>query len=90
MKYIYQVVEAKFNDEVIYTGAFYANKDLAKESINKQYFNAEEWSLHPWQSCKMPTGINSEVWASYHIIKVAYNTKGQQRRIGIIAHKLIG
>jgi hypothetical protein len=90
MKYIYQVVEANFNDEVTYTGDFYASKDLAKDSINKQFFNADEWKLHPWQSCKMPTGIRSEVWINYQIIKVAYDTKGNQRRIGIITHKLIG
>jgi hypothetical protein len=63
---------------------------LAKDSINKQFFNADEWKLHPWQSCKMPTGIRSEVWINYQIIKVAYDTKGNQRRIGIITHKLIG
>ena len=48
MKYIYQVVEANFNDEVTYAGDFYASKDLAKDSINKQFFNADEWTLHPW------------------------------------------
>ena len=90
MKYIYQVVEANSNDEVTYAGDFFASIEKAKESINKQYYKAEEWSMHPWQSCKMPTGILSEVWTSYEIIKVSYNTKGYKRRIGIITHKLFG
>ena len=90
MKYIYQVVEANSNDEVTYAGDFFASIEKAKESINKQYYKAEEWSMHPWQSCKMPTGILSEVWTSYEIIKVSYNTKGYERRIGIITHKLFG
>lgn len=89
MKYIYQVVEANMNDEVVYAGDFYASREMAKDNINKQYHKAEKWSLHPWQSCKMPTGILSEEWTTYEIIKVAYNTKGYQRRLGIITHKLL-